>query len=227
MISIVIPAYNESAIIGRTLSCLIETISPEDEIIVVDGGSEDATVEIAGWFAGVKVMKSYRGRAAQMNVGAEAARGEYVLFLHADVSMDENCLSALRKEIREDAVPWGWFSITLDSPGFIFRALESGANLRNRVTGTPLGDHGIFARKEIFNKVGGFPEIPIMEDLEFVKRMKSVSEGREIKQPVTISVRRFEGSGIVKTFLTMWILRVLYYSGIPPQKLGQYYPNVR
>jgi len=227
MISIVIPTYNESAIIGSTLAKLNEITTSQDEIIVVDGSSEDKTREIAREFPNVILIISRRGRASQMNAGAKIAKGEYLLFLHADVQIDEICLSMLKNRICGNEIQWGWFALTLDSPRFIYRVIEMGANLRNRFTGIPLGDHGIFVKKDMFDIIGGFPEIPIMEDLEFVKKMNIVTNGIEIKSPVKISVRRFEHSGIIRTLSIMWVLKILYYFGVSPERLAKYYRQIR
>ena len=227
MISIVIPTYNESAIIGSTLRRLNEIITSQDEIIVVDGSSVDKTREIAREFPNVILIISRRGRASQMNAGAKIAKGEYLLFLHADVQIDEICLSMLKNRICGNEIQWGWFALTLDSPRFIYRVIEMGANLRNRFTGIPLGDHGIFVKKDMFDIIGGFPEIPIMEDLEFVKKMNIVTNGIEIKSPVKISVRRFEHSGIIRTLSIMWVLKILYYFGVSPERLAKYYRQIR
>jgi rSAM/selenodomain-associated transferase 2 len=228
MISIVIPTYNESRDIGTTLTRLHETISPDDEVIVVDGYSEDDTKEIVSSFYRVKLFTSQKGRAIQMNLGAKKARNEYILFLHADTVVDTLCMSKLKNEITSNGVEWGWFSIRLNSPRLIFRIIETGANLRASLTRSPLGDHGIFVRKDIFDRVGGFPEIHLMEDIEFVKKIKLISKkGIKIKAPVYTSVRRFEKSGILKTFFTMWLLRILYYLGVSSEKLTKYYRNVR
>lgn len=227
MISIVIPTYNESATIETTLTDLYELISPEDEVIVVDGSSEDSTREIVSAFPEAKLLTSRRGRAAQMNLGAEKAINEYILFLHADTWVSAKCINKLKNEITLNGAKWGWFRIRLNSPKLAFRIIEIGANLRAMLTGTPLGDHGIFVRRDVFLRVGGFPEIPLMEDLEFVRKVKRVSKGVEIRSPVRTSVRRFEKSGILKTFITMWVLRILYYLGTSPETLARYYAHIR
>ncbi|HEX3034842.1 MAG TPA: TIGR04283 family arsenosugar biosynthesis glycosyltransferase [Thermodesulfobacteriota bacterium] len=227
MISVVVPTYNESTTIEDTLNKLLKILLPNDEVIIVDGESEDNTQEIVRTFPQVKLISSKRGRAIQMNVGAQKAKNQYLLFLHADNIISSDCLSMLRGEIRSNRHSWGWFPIRLNSSRLIFKILEAGANLRLRLTGTPLGDHGIFVKKEIFDKIGGFPEIPIMEDLEFVRKVKSITKGVQINCPIGTSVRRFEKSGILKTFLTMWVLRILYYSGISMEKLSRYYENLR
>jgi Glycosyltransferases involved in cell wall biogenesis len=223
----VIPTYNESATIETTLRRLQGALLPEDEVIVVDGLSEDDTKEIVQTFPRVKLFTSNRGRAIQMNLGAQKARNEYILFLHADNLINADCIKTLKDEIRSNRVQWGWFPIKLSSSRLAFRILEAGANLRLKLTETPLGDHGIFVRKEVFNKAGGFPEIPLMEDLEFVKKAKSIAEGVQIKCPIETSVRRFEKSGILRTFIRMWILRILYYSGMSSERLARYYNHVR
>ncbi|MCI0453944.1 MAG: TIGR04283 family arsenosugar biosynthesis glycosyltransferase [Candidatus Dadabacteria bacterium] len=227
MISIVIPTYNESGTIKTTLDKLYEIVSPDDEVIVVDGFSEDNTKEIVSSFPNVKLHISKRGRAKQMNLGAEMAKNEYILFLHADTLISANCLTLMKSQIISNGIRWGWFPIKLNSPKFIFRILETGSNIRTRFTGSPLGDQGIFIRIDLFNKVGGYPEIPIMEDIEFITKIKAISKGVEIKSPVKTSVRRFEKSGIIKTFVTMWVLRILYYLGTSPKTLASYYDHIR
>src|SRR5579884_2302211 len=140
MISIVIPTYNESATIETTLSALYELISPEDEVIVVDGSSEDNTREIVSAFPQTRLFTSRRGRATQMNLGADKAINEYILFLHADTSVSAECINKLKNEITLNGAKWGWFPIRLNSPKLVFRVIEMGANLRTMLTGTPLGD---------------------------------------------------------------------------------------
>lgn len=227
MISIIIPTYNESSLIKQTLTHLIEITTPNEEVIIVDGFSEDDTKLIANGFTNIKIIDSPRGRAIQMNTGARFANGEFLLFLHADVTLDSKGLQMLRNEILGNNILWGWFEYRLDSPKFIYRIIELVSNFRNRVTGIPLGDHGIFVRKDIFSKIGGFPEISLMEDIEFSKKIKLIAKGLEIKSPIKISVRRFEKRGITLTIAKMWMIRALYYLGVKPKLLTKIYAHVR
>lgn len=227
MLSIVIPVYNESSIIGERLTQLEEIIAPGDEIIVVDGMSDDSTADIVKGYPGVTLIVSQRSRSTQMNAGAEAAEGEYILFLHADVLITEECILRLKDHFGKKGTGWGWFTFKLDSDKLIYRVFELAANLRDRITGVPLGDHGIFVSRELFKKTGGYPEIPIMEEIGLVKKLKRYSGGEEIKTPVRTSVRRFEKGGIWKTVFTMCILRVMYCLGVSPSKLARFYKNIR
>lgn len=224
MISFIIPTYNESALIEETLSNLIYAISDDDEIIVVDGKSEDKTLEIVNRFSEVRIIKcKQKGRAAQMNMGAEKAQKEFILFLHADSSINSIGINKLKQTIKNHNVSWGWFDLKLHSPRKIYRVLETLAQFRTRVISEPLGDHGIFIKKEVFNNVGGFPKIPIMEDVELVKKLKTVSKGTRINHGVESSVRRFENCGIIKTSLNMIFLRFFHFFGVSPQTLAKYY----
>lgn len=227
MISIVIPTYNESEIIGERLAHLENIITPDDELIVVDGMSDDNTADIVRRYTGVTLIISQRARSMQMNAGAEAAGGNCILFLHADVLITEECIHQLREHIGKHGSGWGWFTFKLDSDRLIYRVFEAAANLRNRVTGVPLGDHGIFVSRELFKKTGGYPEIPIMEEIGLVKKLKRYSPGEEIKTPVRASARRFEKGGIWKITITMLVLRIMYCLGISPAKLARFYKSIR
>jgi len=226
-ISFIIPTYNESELIAKTLYRLSSLAEPGDEIIVVDGFSKDGTRGIIENFPGVKMLSCKTGRAFQMNRGAQEAVGEYLLFLHADIKLSKSCINRLRWEIKTKEPKWGWFSLRLDSPKLVFRIIEIGANLRVKMSGIPYGDQGIFVRKDIFTEVGGYPEVPIMEDIEFAKKLKSISEGIRINTPIEASVRRFEKCGVLKTVYMMWLLRALYYLGMSPSRLVRYYKNIR
>lgn len=228
MISFIIPTYNESNTIEHNIRKLLSLISNDDEVIVVDGSSEDNTIEKVRKFQDVNLItQSKRGRAVQMNRGALESKNEYLFFLHADTSIDATGLEKLRKEIKENSLSWGWFSIRLDSPRFIYRVLETLASYRTKLAHEPLGDHGIFVKKEIFNSSGGYPDIPIMEDVELVKRLKKISGGKRIDHYVLTSVRRFERGGIFKTVFNIIMMRSAYFFGLSPEALSRYYLNHR
>jgi rSAM/selenodomain-associated transferase 2 len=227
MISIIIPTYNESKTIGLTLGQLLRAIPEDCEVIVIDGYSNDNTQEIVKNFDHVKLFNCKKGRSVQMNFGAQNASNDILLFLHADTILNSNCLDYLTEELKSNDIAWGWFSIKLNENKLVYRAIEILANLRARITGTPLGDHAIFVKKGIFDKIGGFPDIPILEDLEFVKKIKCISRGKRINASVVTSVRRFENSGILKTFMRMWMIRFLYYLGFSTQRLVRFYDDSR
>lgn len=228
MISIVIPTYNESSTIEENLTKLLSIISPDDEVIVVDGRSEDGTADKVKKYNKLKfIQHEERGRAVQMNRGVGETTKDYVLFLHADTTIDEAGLEKLKYEINNNRVAWGWFSIRLNSPKYIYRILETLASCRTILAHDPLGDHGIFVRKELFKTIGGYPEIPIMEDIELVKKLKKISEGKRINHYVLTSVRRFERAGIFRTVLNISMMRIAYYFGKSPDALSRWYLNHR
>lgn len=228
VISFVIPTLNESMRIEKTIENLFKIISEDDEIIVVDGDSEDDTVERVKRFSGVKCIKSgKRGRAVQMNRGVLEAREDYILFLHADTLIDERGIEKLKKEIEKNEPEWGWFNLKLDSPRFIYRILETIACWRTRIVQEPLGDHAIFVKKATFKKIGGYPEISLMEDVELVNKLKNIARGKRINHYVLSSVRRFEKGGILTTTIIICKLRILYHFGIPANKLKRQYEDFR
>jgi len=228
MFSFIIPTLNESSTIADTLNVLLNVIDRDCEIIVVDGKSEDNTVEIVNSFSNVTLIKNCkRGRAVQMNRGAAEAKNEYLFFLHADTTVDSIGYAKLVNEVSKNNLKWGWFSIKLNSPRFIFRILETLASYRTKIAHEPLGDHGIFVKKELFQKIGGYPEIPIMEDIELVKKLKNISRGKRIDHYVLTSVRRFERGGIFTTVFNISMIRIAYYFGKSPDTLSSWYLNHR
>ncbi|RMG03033.1 MAG: glycosyltransferase [Nitrospirae bacterium] len=223
--SIIIPVLNEGATLDRTLSAL--HIGQGEELIIVDGGSTDDTVEIASRYT-EKIYKSGKGRARQMNYGAEKADGDILLFLHADCKLPSGAFTLIRNTLKNDNVSFGAFDITYPDRSICLGLVSFFANLRSRITSIAYGDQGIFLRKETFLSVGGFPDIPLMEDIEISRRLKRLGRARFITPPITASPRRFKKEGIVYTVLRDWRLALSYtIFKTPPEKLIKYYRDVR
>lgn len=220
-ISIIIPVLNEE----KTLSYLLNRLQSFDdgnhEVIVVDGGSFDNSLFIAQENA-TTVIVSKPGRAVQMNSGAEVATGEVFLFLHVDTILPESALSAISSSCINDNC-WGRFDVRLSSDKFVYRLIESLINLRSRLTSIATGDQAIFIKRDLFNRLNGFPEIALMEDVAFSKRLKKYSAPVCLKNRVITSSRRWETKGVIKTVLLMWKLRLYYFFGVTPEKLNKMY----
>lgn len=224
-ISVIVPVLNEEKTLSRLLSALY--FSDGDELIVVDGGSSDATVDTAYGFT-ENVLVTRRGRGRQMNCGAKAAKGDIFLFLHADCMLPENGFRIIRDIMRDESVAVGAFDLGIDHPSFCFRVIEFGANLRSKVTSIPYGDQGVFMRKEVFERTEGFTEIPLMEDIEMAKRLKRVGKVVFVGPPVRTSPRRWLKEGPVYTTLRDWCLAVSYsFFDVSPGTLAKYYRDVR
>lgn len=220
--SIVIPVLNESAGIVRHLKSLQPLREHSIEIILVDGGSDDSTVELARPYVDTLVV-SEKGRAMQMNAGVEKARGYYFFFLHADTSLPENFNNLLERFITKN-ISWGFFPVRLDDRNLAFRVIESAINLRSRITSIGTGDQLLFIRRDAFIQIGGFQVIPIMEDIAFSKVARR-ELGRAItpKQTVQTSARRWKEFGIFNTVFLMWRLRWAYWRGRDPFDLAKLY----
>jgi len=191
--------------------------------VVVDGGSTDSTVvqAVAG---GAKVISSEPGRALQMNSGANAATGDYLFFLHADSlpTINEN---QLQDELKKQP-QWGFFRVRLSGTRWMFRVIERAMNLRSSTSGVATGDQMLFMAKGIFERTGGYRDIPLMEDVEYSKRLRRLARPRVVPQVVETSSRRWEKNGIAITVLRMWLLRLAYFLGVAPARLKAYYHNV-
>lgn len=216
-VSIIIPVLNEADRIGDLLKHLPDNI----ETIVVDGGSMDSTVEIAASHAD-QIISSKKGRARQMNAGAAVASGEILLFLHADSFLPRNFLYHLQKFYVLDKV-WGRFDVRIENEKRMFRIIEAMMNLRSRMTGICTGDQAIFMKRSVFNHVGGFALIPLMEDIEISKRLRKISKPFCINNPTVTSARRWLKGGILPTILLMWWLRLAYHFGVSPEHLAKHY----
>lgn len=222
MISVVVPTFNEATTIERTLGGLQALRRAGHEVIVVDGLSDDETLVRARPLAD-KVLGATRGRASQMNAGARIAQGDVLWFLHADclspMDVDNLILNALKKK---DAV-WGRFDVCLSGSGLLYRIIEFMMNSRSRITGIATGDQGIFVTQNMFKQAGGFPDIPLMEDIAFSKRLRAYGRPVCLQHKLTTSSRRWERRGVWHTILMMWRLRLAYALGVNPQKLARLY----
>ncbi|MBW4459811.1 MAG: TIGR04283 family arsenosugar biosynthesis glycosyltransferase [Nodosilinea sp. WJT8-NPBG4] len=219
-ISVVIPALNEA----RQLPAVLNTIHPANpvEVIVVDGGSVDGTAEVAE-AQGARVVKATPGRSHQLNCGAAAATGSLLLFLHADTRLPEGFARTIRQTLAQPGVVAGAFRLTIDGPGRGLRWVEWGVNLRSRLLQMPYGDQGIFLKAEVFHKLGGFPDLPMMEDFELMRQLRKVGKVAIAPSAVVTSDRRWRTLGILRTTLANQIMVVSYLLGVDPHKLARWY----
>lgn len=219
-ISIIIPALNEADTIGKLLSHLKRNHS-KCEIIVADGGSRDGTVQRVR--NGAKLIECPSGRAVQMNRGAEAASGEIFWFLHADSFPHPHSVRAIRESLKNPETVGGAFEYNLDQEGFIYRLSEILSNRKNHILKLFFGDMGIFVRRETFEKINGFAEIPLMEDLDFCVRLKKQGKIKIIPLRITTSARRWEAEGPWKNIFRNWFLQIAWALGTSPEKLKNWY----
>ena len=218
-ITVIIPALNEATNILRSLDSITGQHG-EFEIIVVDGCSTDGTADVARRHARV-IASEQRGRAIQMNAGAQHACGEVFVFLHADSCLPRNALSMLRSALADPKIVGGTFTLRFDSTQFLLRFIAFFTRFRFRFF--HYGDQGIFVRRAIFEELGGFKQIPVMEDIDFLQRLSRRGCVTLIKKPVTSSARRFLRHGIIRQQLLDILLVVLYLLGVSPEKLSKWY----
>lgn len=226
-LSVIIPVLNEAQIINTTIDHLGRLNFTGDlEVIVADGDSQGSTIN-AIKHPGVKKVISKTGRGAQMNNGAAIAGGDILLFLHADTLLGPDALNQIVATIQNPEVVGGAFDLEIGCDKKMYRWIEAAASIRSRLTGIPYGDQAIFIKKRCFERLGGFKEIPLMEDVELMRRIKKNSlKIRFVRQKVRTASRRWEKEGIVYCTLRNWILITLYLLGISPEKLKKfYYPN--
>lgn len=220
-LSIIIPSFNEAQDIKETLQALQGYREAGHEIIIVDGGSRDSTIEFAQSLVD-KLLISKPGRALQMNIGAEQSEKDILVFLHADTFLPETADQLIINAMAQGYL-WGRFNVRLSGHHFLFRIIETMMNGRSCLTGIATGDQGIFVKREIFEQIGGFPEIKLMEDIELSKNLKKIGKPACIKPRITTSSRKWENNGIVKTVLLMWRLRLQYFFGTSADKLHSKY----
>lgn len=224
-LSIIIPTLNEAAIIEALLTRLRAWRAAGVEILVVDGGSRDDSAARARPLAS-KVILQASGRSRQMNAGAREARGQHLLFLHADTRLPPGADLSVESSLSGPCV-WGRFDVRLEGRHPLLPVIARAMNLRSRLTGIATGDQGLFMTREAFGAAGGFPDQPLMEDIEMSRRLKRLSPSACLKEKVTSSGRRWERDGAWRTLLLMWQLRWRYWRGESAESLAQEYRHVR
>jgi rSAM/selenodomain-associated transferase 2 len=223
-LSIIMPVLNEAARVEKALAALSPYRKRNVEIIVVDGGSRDDTPELAYPFAD-RVVAAPRGRALQMNAGAAIARGDVLLFLHADTRLPDDADRMVLESLARSELAWGRFDVCFDSGG-VFSLIAAAMNARSRLTGIATGDQAMFVRRTVFEARGGFPPIALMEDVALSARLKDAGRPLCLHARVTASARRWQAQGILCTVLLMWRLRLSYFFGADPAKLARIYGYV-
>jgi rSAM/selenodomain-associated transferase 2 len=224
-LSVVVPMLNEGSAIGDTLAAL-RSGAPNAEIIVVDGGSSDQSVDVARKLAD-RVVAASRGRARQMNAGAALGKGDFLAFVHADTRVPSSFERDIFDALGQSGIVGGRFDIELDDSSFAYRLIGNLISLRSRITRTATGDQAIFVRRPVFESIGGFPDFDLCEDLDFSRRLKRAGGVACLRSRVTTSARRWRRAGLARTVLRMWVIRGLYLLGVPPSRLKQIYADTR
>ncbi len=216
-ISVIVPVLDEAACIVACLEALQGLRAAGHEVIVVDGGSRDASVELAAPLAD-RVLRAPRGRATQMNAGAREAGGAMLLFLHADTRLPADAARAVLA-----CSGWGRFDVEIEGRHALLPVVARIMNLRSHLTGIATGDQAIFVRRALFERVGGYAEIPLMEDIELSRRLRRTSPPVCLRQRAITSGRRWEERGVLRTVFLMWRLRLAYFLGADPRRLAERY----
>ncbi|MBK7509678.1 MAG: TIGR04283 family arsenosugar biosynthesis glycosyltransferase [Comamonadaceae bacterium] len=223
-LAIVMPVLNEAAGIEAALRALAPLRARGARVVVADGGSADDTLARARRFGGVEVIEAARGRAAQMNAGAQAASGARVLlFLHADTTLPPDADRLIEQALAGGRHVWGRFDVRIAGRPRMLRVVAACMNARSRWSGIATGDQALFMTRAAFDAIGGFPEQPLMEDIEMSKRLRTLSRPACLRERVITSGRRWESRGVWATIVLMWRLRWAYWRGASPQALARRY----
>ena len=225
-LSIIVPTLDEAEHIAQSLQSLSMARSRGAEVIVVDGGSSDATVEAAAPGAD-RVLRAPRGRASQLTAGARAASGDVLFFLHADSTAPEDVDLIVGDALAKGGASWGRFDVRIESRRRVLGVVATLMNLRSRLSGIATGDQGIFVSRPLFERVGGFPLLPLMEDIALSRKLKRISRPLCLRHKIVTSGRRWERRGVARTIWLMWRLRLAYYLGADPADLAPHYDRGR
>ncbi len=220
-LSVIVPVLDEAAGIAAALQALVPLRASGHEVIVVDGGSRDGTPALAAPLAD-RMLASPSGRAWQMNAGADAADGEVLLFLHADTTLPDGATVAIEKAVAAGA-RWGRFDVRISGRSAMFPVIATLMNARSRLSGIATGDQAIFVEAALFRQIGGYANLPLMEDIELSRRLRAVSPPACLRERVLTSGRRWEQRGVGRTIVLMWRLRWRYWRGTPAEQLAQAY----
>jgi rSAM/selenodomain-associated transferase 2 len=223
-LTIIVPVLNEAAIIVAALRALAPLRARGAEIIVADGYSRDGTAQLAEPFAD-RIITVSRGRGAAMNAGAALGTGDALLFLHADTTLPDGADLLIDAALARRS--WGRFDLRIAGCHPFLAVVARMINLRSRLTGIATGDQAMFVSREAFQKVGGFPDLPLMEDIAISRRLKRLCRPYCIATPAVTSGRRWEHNGVLRTILLMWRLRLSYYLGVEPALLAELYDAPR
>lgn len=224
-LSFIIPVLNEAENIQQILLPMLAQRNNGHEVIIVDGGSHDNTVALSRPLAD-RVIESQKGRSKQMNAGAAEATGEVLVFLHADTCLPDFATNIIEAGLKNPKGLWGRFDVELSGSKSILKVIGQIMNLRSRWTGIATGDQCIFVRRETFERINGFPELSLMEDIAISKQLKKLARPVCLRDKVITSSRRWEQRGVFRTILLMWYLRARYFFGASTAKLEQiYYRN--
>jgi len=223
-LGVVIPTLNEAATLPRLLADLSQLELTVD-VVVADGGSADATLEVAR-AADARVVSAPRGRGPQLNAGAEAVRSDWLCFLHADVRMPGPARAELLRAVGAPIEAAVW-RLAIDASGSWPRVMEWGARLRDRLGGLPYGDQGLLVRRSVFERIGGFPDIPIMEDVAMIRALRSRVRIERLRAPLLVSPRRWQREGPYRSWLRNSLLIAAYHVGVSPSTLVRWYREVR
>jgi rSAM/selenodomain-associated transferase 2 len=221
-LSVIIPALNEAAAITTTLQALQPLRARGHEVIVVDGASSDNTIELSRPLAD-RVIQSGAGRATQMRAGAALAAGSVLWFLHADTTAPPDADRLIMQALQSKRAGWGRFDVQLSQTRLLLKCVAWMMNQRSRLSGIATGDQGLFVTRSLYDAVGGFPEIALMEDIALSRALRQHARPAMIHQPLASSPRRWLAHGVLRTILRMWMLRLGYFLGVKPERLAAYY----
>jgi len=221
-VAVVIPTLDEEDAIRRHLPAVL---GEAEEVLISDGGSTDDTVRVATEI-GARVITGAQGRGPQMNLGARHTSAPTLLFLHADSQLPPGAIDAIRQEIDKGRVGGG-FTARFDEDRWPYRLGSELVNLRTHLTRIPLGDQGQFVTRRVFDQLTGFRDWPILEDLDFMRRLKRQGPVAIIVGPVVTSARRYVKGGVIRTLTNNWLIWLLYLAGVPPHRLARRYRQLR